>query len=205
MNRLLNLALVLLCFANASAEDCLHVSPHPGSEAGGLNISHPELSENVFDFRTCEAVLDGNRDFGLFRVKLALPGSADGQAWFTNSSSKGYQWRYPEGVEVHLSLMPHGEPPIHWAWWINATNTFDEPLIALQSRDGRWTAGLSFERAAWASANTGDDRACFHLFPAFGRIEPGGSATTSGAFWLLRGSPEDLRRRIRQTRPSPLP
>jgi hypothetical protein len=296
MNRLPNLALALLCFANASAEDSLHVSPRSASQAAGLNVAHPELPGNVFDFRTCEAVLDGDRDFGLFRVKLALPGSPHGQAWFTNSSSMGYQWRYPEGVEVHftakpesdhvavvytifnhtsaplervhlhpcvttteapaffppltprrmstlpanstdkdytelltrllvwsgghalrldgteharrevhLSLMPRSEPPIQWAWWINATNTFDEPLIVLQSRDGRYTAGLSFERALWASANTGDDRACFHLFPAFGRIEPGGSATTSGAFWLLRGSPEDLRRRIRQTRTSPLP
>jgi hypothetical protein len=294
LNPFVCLAFVSICFADVSAEEPLRVSPRSASQAAGLNVAHPELPGNVFDFRTCEAVLDGNRDFGLFRVNLALPGLAAGPAWFTNNGGFGYQWRYPEGVEVrftaqpetdrvvlsytilnhtatplervhlhtcvttteapaffppltprgvastlpvnstdkdytelltrlfvwsdgralrldgteharrevHLSLMPRGEPPIQWAWWINATNTFDEPLIALQSYDGRWTAGLSFERAAWASANTGDDRACFHLFPAFGRIEPGGSATTQGAFWLLRGSPEELRRQIQQNRTS---
>jgi len=36
-----------------------------------LNVSHSDLPGNIFDFRTCEAVLDGNRDFGLFWVKLA--------------------------------------------------------------------------------------------------------------------------------------
>jgi hypothetical protein len=96
---------------------------------------------------------------------------------------------------VHLALLPQGEAPIEWAWWINSTNTFDEPLIALASRDGQWTAGLWFERAAWASSNAGDDRACFHLFPFFGRIEPGTSATVRGAFHLLRASPEELRQR----------
>ncbi len=96
--------------------------------------------------------------------------------------------------QVHLALMPEGEAPIRWAWWINSTHTFDEPLIALTSREGRWTTGLWFERAAWASGNTGDDRACFHLFPLLGRIEPGASATVRGAFWLLRGGPEELHR-----------
>jgi hypothetical protein len=98
--------------------------------------------------------------------------------------------------------MPSGHAPIQWAWWVNAAPTFDEPLIALVSCDGRWTAGLQFERAAWASSNTGDNRACFHLFPAFGRIEPGASATTRGAFHLIRGSPEEFRRRARGSIPS---
>jgi hypothetical protein len=71
-------------------------------------------------------------------------------------------------------------------------------LIAVASRDGEWTAGLWFERAAWASSNTGDDRACFHLFPLFGRIEPGASTSVRGAFYLLRGSPETLRVRAPQ-------
>jgi hypothetical protein len=113
---------LVLWVAPALGNEALRISPRPGSEAAGLNVSHPDL-----------------------------PG-----------------------------------------------NTFDEPLIALASRDGQWTAGLWFERAAWASANAGDDRACFHLFPLFGRIEPGASATVRGAFHLRRGSPEELRRCGRQ-------
>jgi hypothetical protein len=251
-----------------------------------LNVSHPALPGNLFDVRTCEAVLDGNRDFGLFQVKLALPGASTRSAWATNRTSLRYEWTYPEGItvrfeatpriesvelaytvvnrttvalnavhlhtcvttteapaffpqlatgresqlppdtrdkdytelltrlcvwsngqplrldrseharrQVHLALLPKGGTPIEWAWWVNSTNTFDEPLIAVASHDGLWTAGLWFERAAWASTNTGDDRACFHLFPLFGRIEPGASATIRGAFFFLRGSPETLRLR----------
>jgi hypothetical protein len=273
----------------APAEGILRVSPRPDSEAAGLSVAHPALAGNVFDFRTCEAVLDGDQDFGLFRVKLAMPGETNGAAWSSENGRLSYQWRYPEGVEVrftatpqtnrvtlaytifnhtpaplvrvhlhtcvttteapaffprlmpragsrlpasstdndhtelfsrlflwsggkpfrldntdlecrevHLALMPQGHAPIRWAWWVNATNTFDEPLIALASHDGRWTAGLCFERAAWASANAGDDRACFHLFPLFGRIEPGASASVRGAFFLLRGSPETFRVRANQ-------
>lgn len=269
--------------------EALNVSPRPGSEAGGLNIAHPALPGNVFDFRTCEGVLDGNRDFGLFRVKLGMPGTNPPPAWATNRHGFHYQWTYPEGIsvrleaipraecvevlytvvngtpaplqrvhlhtcvtttgapaffpplttghasqlpvgtrdqdytelldrlhlwsegrafalsgtrlgrtQVHLSLMPRSESPIEWGWWVNVTNTFDEPLVALASRDGQWTAGLWMERPAWASANTGDDRACFHLFPLFGRIEPGASATVRGAFWLIRGTPEDWRQRVRR-------
>jgi len=272
--------------ASAFGDETLRISPRPGSEAGGLNVSHPALAGNVFDFRTCEAVLDGNRDFGLFRVKLAPPNASTSPAWSTNSGSCRYEWTYPEGItvrfeaipraesvelaytminqtpsplrqvhlhtcvttteapaffprlatgresqlppdtgdkdytelltrlfvwsggqplrldrteharrQVHLSLLPKGGTPIEWAWWVNSPNTFDEPLIAVASHDGLWTAGLWFERAAWASSNTGDDRACFHLFPLFGRIEPGASVSIRGAFIFLRGSPETLRLR----------
>ena len=269
----------------ADGTELLHVSARPGSEAAGLNISHPDLPGNIFDFRTCETVLDGDREFGLFLVKLAPPGIAQGPAWSTKAGRLSYEWTYKEVItvcfeaipragsvavaytlinrtatplkrvhlhtcvttteapaffpaltsrsasqlpaqtpdkdytelltrlflwshegafplsatehgrrQVHLSMMPKGETPIQWAWWINSTNTFDEPLIALASRDGQWTAGLWFERAAWASANTGDDRACFHLFPLFGCIQPGASATVRGAFYFLRGGPEEVHR-----------
>jgi hypothetical protein len=282
-------AILVLWVTSGLGSEPLHIFPRPASEAAGLNVSDPGLPGNTFDFRTCEAVLDGNRDFGLFRVKLAMPGVKGVFAWSTNDGSFSYEWAYPEGIavqlrataetgrvdlvytvfnrtaarlervhlhtcvttteaprffprltprlesqlpansqdldytelftrlflwksgrpfsldntehqrrQVHLSLLPPGEAPIQWAWWINSTNTFDEPLIALASSDGQWTTGLWFERAAWASSNAGDDRACFHLFPLFGRIEPGGSAAVRGAFHLQRGSPEELRRCMRQ-------
>lgn len=287
MNRLVggSVLVAVLCSLGVNGTEALRVTPRPESQAGGLNVSHPDLPGNTFDFRTCEGVLDGNRDFGLFLVKLAVPGSGRAPVWSTNDSIFSYEWTYVEGIRVrfqatkrtgsvalaytvinggatplqrvhlhtcvttteapaffpqratgavsrlprgspdqadytelltrlylwsdghafpmsstefsrrqpHLSLMPRGDTPIQWAWWVNSTNTFDEPLIALASHDGKWTAGLWFERAAWASANTGDQRACFHLFPRFGRIEPGASVTVRGAFYLLRGGPEELR------------
>ena len=284
-----SLALALSFPVSGWTADILRLSPRSGSEAAGLNVSHPALPGNVFDFRTCEAVLDGNRDFGLFRVKLAPPNVTSQPAWSTNGGSFCYEWTYPEGItvrfeatprvesveltytvvnhttaplkrvhlhtcvttteapaffpqrspgresplpsdtrdqdytelltrlfvwsggqplrldrteharrQVHLSVMRKDEPVIDWAWWVNSTNTFDEPLIVATSHDGQWTAGLEFERAIWASANTGDDRACFHLFPFFGRLEPGASATVRGAFWLRPGSPEEWRHRARR-------
>ena len=42
----------------------------------------------------------------------------------------------------------------------------------------------------------GDDRACFHLFPSFGRIEPGQSATVHGRFYVSRGSLAKLQKRV---------
>jgi hypothetical protein len=278
-------SVVMLCVPSLLGNEPLLIAPRPGSEAAGLNVSHLGLAGNIFDLRTCEAVLDGDRDFGLFRVKLAMPGAQGVAAWSKNDGSFQYEWTYPEGIvvrfrataatehvalvytvvnqsaaplkrvhlhtcvtttdaplffprltprldsqlptdnasqdytelltrpfvwsngrpfplsateqgrsQVHLSLMPQGHASIRWAWWVNATKTFDEPLIALASRDGQWTAGFWFQRAAWASANAGDSRACFHLFPLFGRIEPGGSVTVRGAFCLVRTGPSELRR-----------
>ena len=98
--------------------------------------------------------------------------------------------------EVHLALMKQGEAPINWAWWNNAPECFDVPIIALESNQRDACIALGFERAIWASANVGDDRACFHLFPFLGRIQPGQSSTTSGALYLERGSVESVRGRF---------
>jgi len=94
------------------------------------------------------------------------------------------------GSEPHLAFMFKGTAPIQWAWWVNGTETFNLPLIALTSRDGSYTVALAFEKAIWASSNVGDERACFHLFPWFGRIEPGKSVTVRGKFYILDGGPK---------------
>ena len=70
--------------------------------------------------------------------------------------------------ELHLAFTRQGTPPVKWAWWINGPGTFDVPLIAVASKDGRFTAGLGFQDGLWATVNASDDRACFHLFPHFG-------------------------------------
>jgi hypothetical protein len=92
--------------------------------------------------------------------------------------------------------MRAGEAPVKWGWWVNAPETFDFPLIVARSRDGRGLVGLAFGQAIWASSNVGDNRACFHLFPSFGRIEQGGSAVVRGRFYVGRGSLEKLKTRV---------
>ncbi len=100
--------------------------------------------------------------------------------------------------ESHLSLMQNGAVPVKWGWWVNSPETFDPPLIALTSRDRKKTIALAFERAIWASSNTGDDRTCFHLFPWFGRIEPGKSLTVRGRLYVLRSDASEVLRRFRK-------
>lgn len=96
----------------------------------------------------------------------------------------------PGRREPHLSLPASSGPRTEWGWWRNAAETFDMPLIVLSSRDCRSTVSMGFERSVWASSNTGDDRACFHLFPYFGRLDPGNSVTVRGRVAILRGGPD---------------
>jgi hypothetical protein len=263
-----------------AARPILQVQPRPNSQAGALNVSHPDLPGEVFDFRSCEGVLDGNRDFGLFLVRLGDRAETGRPGWTVDGTTFAYEWSYPTGLvvrfeatpgperldfvytarnratmpfervmihtcvpttdapgffparpgasvpadprlprryaelyerlflwanggkfrfdgselgarELHLAYGCAGEPLTQWGWWVNARKQFDTPFIALASRDHRSTVALAFERAAWASANVGDDRACFHLFPAFGRINPGQSSTLRGRLYLMRGTPDD--------------
>jgi len=104
-------------------------------------------------------------------------------------------------TEPHLALMQTGYTPVKWGWWVNSPERFDPPLIALTSRDGKKTVALAFERAIWASSNTGDDRACFHLFPWFGRIEPGQSVTVRGRLYVLKGGPQAAMKRFQKDFP----
>ena len=93
--------------------------------------------------------------------------------------------------EIHLSFTRGDQPPVEWGWWVNGPESFDVPLIAVQSKDGAFTTALGFEAAEWASCNGGDDRACFHLFPLFGDLQPGESREVRGCFYLMPGTPED--------------
>jgi hypothetical protein len=274
----------------------LKVSIREGSRAGSLNLSEASLPGNIFDFRTLEGVLDGDRDFGLFAVHLT-PGE-----WQVSDNTYSYRWRYPADIvvdflavnessrlsltytvtnngsttlervhihpciptteapsfrpqkdpqsladtlttfyarresehescaetyltlydriivwfngkpirlsetqegqsEVHLALMKQGEVPINWGWWNNTPECFDEPIIVVESNKRDAYIALGFERAIWASSNVGDNRACFHLFPSFGRIEPGHSSTTLGALYLGGGTAESARKRFLQEFP----
>ncbi len=108
--------------------------------------------------------------------------------------SKGKRFAFSETAsgkhEIHLAFTREGVPPINWGWWINGEQTFDVPLIAVASKDGQFTAALGFQDGIRATSNTGDDRACFHLFPHFGTLKPGESATVEGRFYILKGGPD---------------
>lgn len=272
--------------ATASQEArMLSIAIRPGSEAGALNVRSPLCPGDLFDFRTCEGVVTGSRDLGLFRVKLpAVPGSGD-RSWKVDGRRWHYTWPYEGGVtvrvevvpgadslalkytltntgavpldavqlhtciptteapgffptptgdgaqrkwaglyerlfvwsdghplpfsetslaasELHLSLCRKGGPETSWGWWVNGPEAFDLPLIVLASRDRQRTVALAFEQACWASSNVGDDRACFHLFPWFGRIEPGKSVTVRGRLTVSRGGPEAALKRFRHDFPA---
>lgn len=263
----------------------LDLSIRPGSEAGGLNVRSSHAPGELFDFRTCEGVLVGTNDLGLFRVRLPSEFGDGHCSWKREGDVWGYTWPYEGGVtvqlrvqpegdslrltytltntgrdvldavqlhtcvttteapgffpaprpvdgqtrwaelydrlylwsggraftfaesrlakhEAHLSLMRQGATPIDWAWWVNGPETFDLPLIALTHREGGLTVALAFEQAVWASANVGDDRACFHLFPWFGSIEPGRSATVHGRLDVLVGGPQMAWQRFKEDFPS---
>ena len=278
----IGIAALWLPFGVCAAE--LEIAIRPGSEAGGLNVRSPYCLGDVFDFRTCEGVVVGSKDFGLFQVKLPTTFSDGFKSWRRDGKIWNYAWPYAQGVTVHiavepdgdslklnytlqntgsnalgavqlhtciptteapsffppptvrnaqtnwselygrlhvwsgnrrftfaetklaasephLSLMRKGAAPVRWGWWVNSPETFDVPLIALTSRDGQKTVALAFEQAVWASSNTGDDRACFHLFPWFGRIEPGRSVTVRGRLYVLRGGPQEALKRFRKDFP----
>lgn len=262
----------------------LEIAIRPDSEAGGLDVRSSHCPGDVFDFRTCEGVVVGSSDLGLFQVKLPSTFGSGQKSWRRDGGTWSYVWSYARGMAVevavtpgddclqlayrltntstnafdavqvhtcipttdapgffptpfiqgaaprwselygrlhlwsgerrftfgstrlaatepHLSLMREGASPIRWAWWVNGPETFDLPLVALTSRDGKSTVALAFDQAVWASSNTGDARACFHLFPWFGRIEPGRSAKVEGRFYVLKGGPEEALARFRRDFP----
>ena len=120
--------------------------------------------------------------------------------------SKGRSFNFAETElgkeEIHLSFMREGHSPIQWEWWDNGPETFDYPFIAVRSKDGKYTTAIGFEAAEWASINAGDRNACFHLFPFFGDLKPGKSATVRGCFYITSGTPEDALKQFKKDYPS---
>lgn len=278
--RLMLLTSIVMCSNVHSQQPLLRVVE--GSKSAALAVSFPNLPKDIIEYRSCEAVLDGNWDFGLFAIDLKSVPREESTSWKIMEGRLQYTWVYPAGIQVgfvakprpqsvelvytltntsghtlqramvhpcvvttrapsflaplhrpnrklksqgtqppiygemydrlwlwknatpfsfatigistaesHLSVMQESEHPVEWAWWKNSSETFDEPLIAMQSRDRRFTLALTFERAIWASANASDKRACFHLFPYFGKLEHGESRRIRGKLVLVEGDPKE--------------
>lgn len=114
--------------------------------------------------------------------------------------SKGKPFRFADSKlakeEKHLAFMLDKTEPIEWSWWKNGEQTFDLPLIAVESKDKKHVLALGFEKALWASSNGGDPRACVHVFPSFGNLAKGAKATVHGRLYLLEGDAAAARERF---------
>jgi len=268
-----------------STEKHISIAARAGDPSSALVVRSSLLPDSSLELLTCEALLDGDKDFGMFPVKLTP------QDWKTEGESLSYVFDDPQGLhlrfvatpeqdsvkleytltngsketlarahlhpclptvgaatfypgtqaeaqtgregrvarvgrkdfselyerlflwskgdkfsfrstelgksEVHTAFMFKNEAAVEWNWWKNDQKTFDVPLIALESKDGKHVLALGFEHALWASSNVGDWRACMHLFPSFGKIAPGKSATVKGRLYLLPGKAEDALKRFR--------
>jgi hypothetical protein len=104
--------------------------------------------------------------------------------------------------ERHLAFMRKGETPLVWSWFVNDERTFDVPLLAATSRDGKQSIGYAIDGAIQASSNCGDGRACIHMVPFFGNVEPGKTVKVTGRIYWIEGSPEDVLARFREDFPA---
>ncbi len=262
----------------------ISIAPRGGEPSSALVVRTTRLPDASLELLTCEAILDGDKDFGMFPVKLTpsdwksdgdtlaytyvdpnglklrfaatpeddsvlleytltngtketlarahvhpclptvgaatfYPGTAAeakpgregrvaraGRNDFSELYERLFLWSKHEKFsfrsselgksEVHTAFMFKNQPPIEWNWWKNDQRTFDVPLIGLESKDKQHVLALAFRQALWASSNVGDSRACMHLFPSFGKIEPGKSATMSGRLYVLAGNADDALKRF---------
>ena len=98
---------LLLSFSACTAE--LEIAIRPGSETGGLNVRSPHCPGDVFDFRTCEGVVVGSKDFGLFQVILPATFGDGNQSLRRDAKVWRYSWPYTQGVTVYIEVEPDGD------------------------------------------------------------------------------------------------
>ena len=104
-------------------------------------------------------------------------------------------------AEKRVGYTRKGEELFQWSWFVGGEETFDLPLLAVTSRDGKRSLALGLERAIWACTNCGDGRACVHLLPFLGRIGPGATATVKGRIYLVEGGLDDALARFKKDFP----
>ena len=96
------LVLAWLWTVSMGAAERLTVAPRPGSEAAGLSIRSSLFPGDDLDLRTCEGVLAGDHDFGLFQVKLAPVPDGQAPSWSVRGKTLSYAWTYPAGITVRF-------------------------------------------------------------------------------------------------------
>ncbi|MCK6447110.1 MAG: hypothetical protein L6Q99_12030 [Planctomycetes bacterium] len=173
---------------NRTKKPLERVLVHPCLQSVGAKSFHPGNDEQAADDAGGRAARTGVRDYSELYARLFLWERKQPFAFAESELAKH---------EPHLGFLARGEREISWGWWQNDARRFDEPWIALVSKDKRRVLALTFDRAAWASSNTGDGRACFHLFGALGKIAPGAKAEVKGRLWLVDGDLETFAKRAR--------
>ena len=101
--------LVWACTTCRASEGRLEIAIRPESEAGGLNVISPHCPGDLFDFRTCEGVVVGSNDFGLFQVKLPATFGDSQKSWRRAGQTWSYSWPYAQGVTVHVEVEPEDD------------------------------------------------------------------------------------------------
>ncbi len=163
---------------NRTKKTLERVLVHPCFQSIGSPSFFPGTAAQAADDASGRKARTGIRDYSALHDRLFLWSEGEPFAFATSQLAKH---------ERHLAFLARGEKEIAWGWWQNDSRRFDEPWIALQSKDKQKVLGLTFERAAWASANTGDGRACFHLFGTVGKLAPEARGEVKGRIWLVDG------------------
>ena len=68
-----------------------------------------------------------------------------------------------------------------------------EPLIAIQSRDGKYVTGVAAQPALFLFQNS--EYSCIHSCPTFGALKPGETGRALTRHYFLEGDINDLRKR----------
>ncbi len=77
--------------------------------------------------------------------------------------------------------------------WAISEDVIESPLVAIQSTDCKWVAGMWFEPIHHVVGNSRNPpHGCVHSEPSFGTLEPGESASAVGRLYVQAGSIDDV-------------
>ncbi len=178
---------------NGSKRTMTRLQVHPCLPTLGAPPFYPGTAEQAVPGAGGRGARVGKTDYTELWGRLYL-WSKEGKFTFKDSPLAA--------TEKHLAFLRRGAAPVQWDWWKNAEKRFDLPLIAAVSKDGHHVVALAFQRSFWASSNAGDGRACIHLFPYFGDLSAGESATVSGRLYVLEGSADAALDRFKKDFPN---
>lgn len=177
---------------NVSAKKLDRIQIGPCLPTLGAPDFYPGTAEQARTGPAGRAARVGVKDYSELWNRLFLWRGGKKFAFNSSASAKS---------EKHLAFVRKGMPSTTWSWWVNAGEAFDAPFIAVVSKDGTKTLALGFESSAWASSNSNDPRACFHLFPAIGDLAPGESKSMTGRIYAITGDADAAFERFKKDFP----